>query len=132
MNDQSPRESRRAFGNSSWLFTAVSCCYFLLGGWATYKLFPICAIFFAGFGFSFSSGSLPFHLFPNYMWLIIVGVAILVALALSKQIGIFSARYRRLVNIALLIVAIGFAPILLTVVAITLLGPFDLMGKYSH
>jgi len=95
MNDEAPREPQRAPGKSSWLFTAVCCSYFLLGGWAAYKVVPICATFFAGLGISISSGSLLFHLLHNYLWLLVAGVAILVALALAKQVGNFSERYRR-------------------------------------
>jgi hypothetical protein len=41
MNNEAPREPQRAPAKSSWLFTAVCCGYFLLGGWAAYKVFPI-------------------------------------------------------------------------------------------
>ena len=132
MNDGAPREPQRGPGKSSWLFTAVCCVYFLLGGWAAYKVVPICLTLFAGLGMSISSGSLPFHLLLNYVWLIVAGVAFLVILALAKQVGNFSERYRRPVNLVLLIVAIGFAPLLLTAFALTLLGPFHLVGKLAH
>jgi hypothetical protein len=132
MNDEAPREPQRAPGKSSWLFTAVCCRYFLLGGWAAYKIFPVCATFFAGLGFGISFGSLLFHLLLNYVWLIVAGVAILVTLALAKQLGSFSGRYRRAVNLVLLIAAIGFAPMLLAVFALTLLGPFHLIGKLAQ
>ena len=129
MNDEAPRETQRASRKSSWLFTAICCGYFLLGGWAAYKIVPICATFFAGLGISISSGSLLFHLLLNYVWLIVAGVAILVTLALAKQVRNFSERYRRPVNLVLLIVAIGFAPMLLAAFALTLFGPFSLIGK---
>jgi len=132
MNDEAPREPQRAPGKSSWLFTAVCCGYFLLAGWAAYKVVPICATFFAGLGISISSGSLLFHLLHNYLWLLVAGVAILVALALAKQVGNFSERYRRPVNLVLLIVAIGFAPMLLAAFALTLSGAFHLVGKLAQ
>src|SRR5882724_2301691 len=119
MNDEASREPRRAPGKSSWWFTAVCCGYFLLGGWAAYKVVPIGATLFAGLGISISSGSLLFHLLINDVWLIGAGVAILVALALAKQVGNFNERYRRPVNLVLLIVAIGFAPLLLAAFALT-------------
>jgi hypothetical protein len=132
MSDEAPRKPQRAPRKSSWLFTAVCCGYFLLGGWAAYQIFPICATLFAGLGISISSGSLLFHLLLNYVWLIVAGVAILVTLALAKQVGNFSERYRRPVNLVLLIAAIGFAPMLLTVLALTLFGPFHLFGKLAQ
>jgi hypothetical protein len=132
MNGEGPSGPQRAPGKSSWLFTAVCCGYFLLGGWAAYKILPICATFFAGLGISISSGSVLFHLLLNYVWLIVVGVAILVTLALAKQVGNFSERYRRAVNLALLIAAIGFAPMLLAAFALTLSGPFHLIGKLAQ
>ena len=132
MNDEAPREPQRAPGKSSWLFTAVCCGYFLLGGWAAYKVVPICFALFAGLGISISSGSLLFHLLLNYVWLIVAGVAILVTLALTKQVGNFSERYRRPVNLVLLIVAIGFAPLLLAAFALTLSGAFHLVGKLAQ
>ena len=132
INDQAPRESRRAPGKSSWLFTAVCCGYFLLGGWAAYKIVPIFFTFFAGLGISISSGSLLFHLLVNYVWLIVAGVAILVTLVLAKQVGNFGERYRRPVNLVLLIVAIVLAPILLAAFAPTLSGPFHLFGKLAQ
>jgi hypothetical protein len=132
MNDEAPREPQRAPGKSSWFFTAVCCGYFLLGGWAAYKFVPICGTFFAGLGFSISSGSLFFHLLLNYVWLVVAGVAILVTLTLTKQIGNFSERYRRLVNLVLLVAAIGFAPMLLAAAALTLSGPFHLIGKWAQ
>jgi hypothetical protein len=131
MNDEAPIEPQRAPGKSSWLFTAVCCGYFVLGGWAAYKIVPICATFFAGLGI-ISSGSLLFQLLLNYVWLIVAGVAILVTLALAKQVGNFSERYRRPVNLVLLIVAIGFAPILLVAFALTLSGAFNLIGKLAQ
>jgi hypothetical protein len=70
--------------------------------------------------------------FSNYVWLITAGVAILVALALAKQIGYFSERYRRLANLVLLIAAIGFARMLLAAVALKLSGPFHLIGKWAQ
>jgi hypothetical protein len=132
MNDEAPREPQRVPGRSSWLFTAVCCGYFLLGGWAAYKVVPICATFFAGLGISISSGSLLFHLLLNYVRLIVAGVAILVALALAKQVGNFSERYRRPVNLVLLIAAIGFAPLLLAAFALALSGPFHVFGKLAQ
>lgn len=131
MNDEAPREPQRSPG-SSWLSTAVCCGYFLLGGWAAYKVVPICATFFAGLGISVSSGSLLFHLFLNYVWLIVAGVAILVSLALARQLGNFSERYRRPVNLVLLIAAIGFSPMLLAAVALMLASPFQLFGKLAR
>lgn len=131
MNDEAPKEPQRAPRKSSWLFTAGCCGYFLLGGWAAYKVVPICATFFAGLGFSISFDSLLFHLLLNYVWLIVAGVAIFVTLALAKQLGNFSERYRRLVNLVLVIAAIGFAPMLLAAVAFMLAGPFQLFGKLA-
>jgi hypothetical protein len=130
MNNEAPRESQRAPGNSSWLFTAICCGYFLLGGWAAYNVVPIGATLFAGLGISISSGSFLFHLLLNYVWLIVAGVAILITLALAKQVGTFSERYRRPVNLFLLIVAIVFAPMVLAALALTLSGPFHLTGKF--
>lgn len=132
MNGEAPRDPQRAPGKSSWLFTAVCCGYFLLGGWAAYRIVPICATFFAGLGISISSGSLLFHLLLNYVWLVVVGMAILVALALAKQVGNFSERYRRPVNLVLLIVAIGLAPMLLAALALTMSGTFHLFGKLAQ
>lgn len=132
MDDEAPRQLQRAPGKSSWLFTAVCCGYFLLGGWAVYKIVPIFATFFAGLGFSISSGSLLFHLLLNYVWFIVAGVAILVTVALTKQIGNFNEGYRRLVNYVLLIVAIVFAPMVLAAVALTLFGPVHLIGKLAQ
>ena len=132
MKNEAAREPQRAPGKSSWLFTAVCCGYFLLGGWAAYKVVPICATFFAGLGISISSGSLLFHLLLNYVWLIGAGVAIFVTLALAKQVGNFSERYRRPVNLFLLIVAIVFAPMLLAAFALTLSGAFHLTGKFAQ
>ena len=132
MNEEAPREPQRGPGKSSWLFTAVCCGYFLLSGWAAYKVVPIYATFFAGLGISISSGSLLFHLLLNYVWLIVTGVVILVTLALAKQVGDFSERYRRPVNLVLLIVAIGFAPVLLAAFALTLSGAFHLVGKLAQ
>ena len=130
MNDEAPREPQRVPGTTSWLFTAVCCGYFLLGGWAAYKVVPICATFFAGLGISISSGSLLFHLLLNYVWLIVAGVAILVTLAIAKQVGNFNERYRRPVNLVLLIVAIGFAPLI--AFALTLSGTFHVLGKLAQ
>ena len=130
--EREPFKPQGAPGKSSWSFTAVCCGYFLVGGWAAYKIVPICAIFFAGLGFSTSSDSLLFHLLLNYVWLIVAGVACLVTLALAKQVGNFSERHRRLVNLVLLIVAIGFAPMLLAAVALTLSGPLHLIGKLAQ
>lgn len=132
MNDEAPREPQGAPGRSSWLFTAVCCGYFLLGGWAAHKIVPICTTVFAGLGFSVSSGSLLFHLLLNYVWLIVAGVAVLVTLTFAKQVGNFSERYRRLVNVVLLIAAIGFAPMLLVAFALALSGPFHLTGKLAQ
>jgi len=132
MNNEAPREPQRAPQKSSWLFTAVCCGYFLLGGWAAYKVVPICATYFAGLGISISYDSLLFHLLLNYVWIIVAGVAILVTLAIAKQIGNFNERYRRPVNLVLLIVAIGFAPLLLAVFALTLSGPFHVFGKLAQ
>ncbi|HWH79762.1 MAG TPA: hypothetical protein VNT76_20420 [Candidatus Binatus sp.] len=132
MNDEAPRQLQGAPGKSSWLFTAVCGGYFLLGGWAAYKVVPICATFFAGLGISISSGSLLFHLLLSYVLLIVAGVAILVTLALTKQIGNFNEGYRRLVNYVLLIVAIVFAPMVLAALALTLSGPFHLIGKLAQ
>ena len=127
-----PVKPQGVTGKSSWWFTAVCCGYFLLGGWAAYKVVPICATFFAGLGISISSGSLLFHLLLNYVWLIVAGVAFLVTLALAKQVGNFNERYRRPVNLVLLIVAIGFAPLLLGAFALTLSGAFHLVGKLAQ
>jgi hypothetical protein len=132
MNDEAPRQPQRAPGKSSWLFTAVCCGYFFLGGWAAYKVVPTCATFFAGLGISISSGSLLFHVLLNYVWLIVAGVAILVTLALAKQVGNFSERYRRPVNLVLVIVAIGFAPLLFAAFALALSGAFHLVGKLAQ
>jgi len=132
MNDEAPREPELAPRKSSWLFTAVCCGYFLLGGWAAYKIFPIFPTFFAGLGISISSGSLLFRLLLNYVWLIVAGVAILVTVALAKQVGNFSERYRRPVNLVLLTAAIGFAPMVLAALALTLSGAFDLFGKLAQ
>jgi len=132
MNDEAPREPQRAPGKSSWLFTAVCCGYFLLGGWAAHKIVPLCLTLFAGLGFSVSTGSLLFHLILNYVWFIVAGVAILVTLAFAKQVGSLSERYRRRVNIVLLIAAIGFAPMLLAAFAIALSGGFHLAGKLAQ
>ena len=132
MNNEAPKEPQRAPEQSSWLFTAVCCSYFLLGGWAAYKVVPICATLFAGLGFSVSSGSLLFHLLLNYVWFIVAGVAVLVILAFAKQVGDLSERYRRPVNLVLLIAAIGFAPMLLAAFAIALSGGFHLAGKLAQ
>ena len=132
MNDEAPREPQRAPGKSSWLFTAVCCVYFLWGGLAAYKVVPICLTYFAGLGMSFSTDSLLFHFILNYEWLIVAGVAFLVILVLAKQIGNFSERYRRPVNLVLLIAAIGFAPQLLVAFTLALLGPFQLLGKLAQ
>ena len=132
MNNEASRESQRAPGKSSWLFTAICCGYFLLGGWAAYNVVPICATLFAGLGISISSGSLLFHLLLNYVWLIVAGVAILITLALAKQVGNFSERYRRPVTLFLLIVAIVFAPMVLAAFALMLSGPFHLTGKFAQ
>ena len=130
MNNEAPREPQRAPGKSSWLFTAVCCGYFLLGGWAAYKVVPICATYFAGLGITISSDSLLFHLLLNHVWLIVAGVAILVTLTIAKQVGNFNARYRRPVNLVLLIVAIGFAPLI--AFALTLSGTFHVLGKLAQ
>jgi hypothetical protein len=132
MNDEAPKGPQRAPRKSSWLFTVACCGYFLLGGWAADKIVPICLTLFAGLGFSVSSGSLLFHLLLNYVWLIVAGVAILVILALTKQARNFSERYRRPVNLVLLIAAIGFAPMLLVEFALKLSGPFHLIGKLAQ
>jgi len=132
MNDEGPRESQRTAGKSSSLFTAVCCGYFLLGGWAARRIVPICATFFAGLGVSISSGSLLFHLLLNYVWLIVAGVAILVILTFAKQVGNFSERYRRPVNLVLLIAAIGFAPMLLVAFILALSGPFHLFARLAQ
>jgi hypothetical protein len=118
---------------SSWLFAAVCCGYFVLGGWASYKLAPAClAIVFVGFGSSASSNWLFFHLLSNYAWLVVSGTVILLCLVFAKQVGFFSERYRRAVNLLLLITAIGFAPMLLVAFALTLSGPFHLIGKLAQ
>jgi len=130
MNNEAPREPQRAPQKSSWLFTAVCCGYFLLGGWAAYKVVPICATYFAGLGITISSDSLLFHLLLNHVWLIVAGVAILVTLTIAKQVGNFNARYRRPVNLVLLIVAIGFAPLI--AFALTLSGTFHVLGKLAQ
>jgi len=130
VNNEAPREPQRAPGKSSWLFTAVCCGYFLLGGWAAYKVVPICATYFAGLGITISSDSLLFHLLLNHVWLIVAGVAILVTLTIAKQVGNFNARYRRPVNLVLLIVAIGFAPLI--AFALTLSGTFHVLGKLAQ
>ena len=130
MNNEAPREPQRAPQKSSWLFTAVCCGYFLLGGWAAYKVVPICATYFAGLGISISYDSLLFHLLLNHVWLIVAGVAILVTLTIAKQVGNFNARYRRPVNLVLLIVAIGFAPLI--AFALTLSGTFHVLGKLAQ
>jgi len=132
MNEQAPKEPQHAPGKGSWLFTAVCCGYFLLGGWAAYKIVPICFTFFAGLGVSISSGSLLFHLLLNDVWLIAAGVTISVALALAKHVGNFNARYRRPVNLVLLIAAIGFAPMLLLAFILALSGPFHLFGRLAQ
>jgi len=123
---------QRAPGKSSRLFTALSCGYFLLGGWAAYRIAPICFAFFAGLGLSVSSGSLLFRLLLNYGWLIFAGVAVLLILAFAKQAGNLSERYQRLVNFVLLIAAIGFAPMLLATLVLKLSGPFHLIGKLAQ
>jgi len=130
MNNEAPKEPQRAPEQSSWLITAVCCSYFLLGGWAAYKVVPICATYFAGLGNTISSDSLLFHLLLNYVWLIVAGVAILVTLTIAKQVGNFNERYRWPVNLVLLIVAIGFAPLI--AFALTLSGPFHLLGKLAQ
>jgi hypothetical protein len=124
MNDEASRGPQRAPRKNSWFFTAVRCGYFLQGGWAAYKIVPICATFFAGLGIGISSGS--------FLFLIVAGVAILVTLALAKQVGYFNERYRRPVNLVLLIAAIGFAPMLLAVSALMLSGAFQLFGKLAQ
>lgn len=132
LTDETPKESQRAPGTSSWLFTAGCCGYFLLGGWAAYKFFPNCVTFFVGLGFNISFGSLLFHLLLNYVWLIVAGVTILFTLALAKQLGKVNERYQRLVNLVLLAAAIVFAPMLLAAVALMLAGPFHLIGKLAQ
>lgn len=132
MSHEAQGEAQRAPRKSSWLFTAVCCGYFLLSGWAAYKIIPICATYSAGLGLSVSSGSLLFHLLLNYVWLIVAGVAVLVGLAIAKQAGNFSERYQRPVNLVLLIAAIGFAPMLLVAFALTLSGAFHLTGKLAQ
>jgi hypothetical protein len=132
MNDEAPRGSQPAQEKSSWLFTALCCGYFLVGGWAAYRIVPICATFFAGLGMGISSSSLLFYLLLNYVWLIVAGVTILVILALAKQVGNFSPRFRRPANLVLLIAAIGFAPMVLAASALTLFGAFTLIGKLAQ
>jgi len=127
-----PVKPQGVTGKSSWWFTAVCCGYFLLGGWAAYKIVPIRMTFFAGLGFATSPNSLLFHLFLNHAWLIVAGVACFVTLALAKQFGNFSAGRRRLVNVVLLVVAIGFAPMLLAAVVLVLSGPLHLIGKLAQ
>jgi hypothetical protein len=133
MNDEAPRKPQRAPGKKSWLFTAFCCGYFLLGGWAVYKIFPVCAAFFAGLGFNVSYGALLFHLLLNYVWLIAAVEIILIILALARQLGNLSERYRRPVNFVLLIAAIGFAPMLLLAAFVFMLsGEFHLIGKAAQ
>src|SRR5215467_7836587 len=129
MNDEARRESQAATRKSSWLFTAVCCAYLLLGGWAAWEIFPIGLGLVAGPRFGVSSGALTFHLLLNYGWLIVAGVAILVTLTPAKQVVNLSERYRRPVNLVLLIAAIGFAPRLLDAFALRLPGPFHFIGK---
>jgi hypothetical protein len=69
------------------------------------------------------------HLLLN-AWLFILAVVTgLVALALARQAGNFSERYKRIVNAVLLVAAIGLAPMVLAVIGLMLLGPFSLIGK---
>ncbi len=131
-NDGAPIEPQRAPRKNSRLFTAFCCGYFLLGGWAAYKILPISTTFLAGLGFNVSYGSLLFHLFLNYVWLIAAGVIILIALALAREVGNLSERYRQPVNLVLLIVAIGFAPMLLAAFVFMLSGAFHLIGKVAQ
>ncbi|HKD50648.1 MAG TPA: hypothetical protein VKB90_07625 [Candidatus Acidoferrum sp.] len=129
MNDEAPREPQRAPGISSWPFTAVCCGHFLLAGWAAHKIVPISAAFFVGLGLSVSSGLLLFHLLLNHVWLIVAGMAML--LALARHVGVFSEQYRRPVNL-LLIAAIGFAPTLLASFALVQSGAFHLTGRLAQ
>ena len=131
MNDEAPTRPQSATGKSSWLFTAVYCSYFVLGGWAVCKTVPVFATLLAGQGFSISPDSLLFHMLLNlnYIWLVGAVVAIFVALVIAKHVGYFSARSRRLVNLVLIVAAVGAAPMLGLALAITLSGPFTIIGK---
>ncbi|MBS1841331.1 MAG: hypothetical protein JSS69_05655 [Acidobacteria bacterium] len=126
------RQPQRTSRTTSWTFTAVCCVYFALAGWAAYKTVPIIATLLAGLGFSISSDSILFHLLLNYVWLVVGGVAGIVALLLARQFMSFSERYRRLSNLILLIIAIGSAPMVLVAVVLTLSGPFQVMGKFPQ
>ena len=131
-DEQKRRRPQSNPRTTSWSFTALCCVYFVLAGWAAYKIVPIIATLFAGFGFSISSDSILFHLLLNYVWLVVTGVAGIVALLLARQFLNFSERYRRLVNLVLLIVAIGCAPMVLEAVVLTLSGPFHVIGKLAQ
>jgi hypothetical protein len=139
MNDQTSTEyremdsvkPRQPSGKSSWSITASCCGYFLLGGWAAFKLVPIYFTSFAGLGFTISLNSTLFHLLNNYVWLIVPGAAGLVTLVLAKQFVNFNERFRRLVNFFLVIVAIALAPMLVAAIVLELAGPFHLVGKLA-
>ena len=135
MNEEIPKQPQREPRKNSWLFTAFCCLYFAIAGWAAYKTFPILATLLAGQGFSISSDSFLFHLLlsGNYVRLMVVGTTAIIALALAKQVGNFSDRYRRLVNLVLLIVAIGSAPsMLLLAMVFTLPRTLHLIGKLAQ
>ncbi len=129
MIDEAPRGSQPASGKSSWLFTAACCSYFVLGGWAAYKTVPVFATLLAGEGFSIPSFLFNVLLNLNYIWLVAAGVAIFVALVIARHFGYVSGRSRRLVNLVLIVAAVGAAPMLGLALAITLSGPFTIFGK---
>jgi hypothetical protein len=130
LTEEQKRE-RIANATSAWSFTAVCCVYFVLAGWAAYRTVPIIATLFVGLGFSISFDSILFHLFLNYVWLIVGGFAGMISLLLARQFLHFSERYRRLVNLVLLIAAIGSAPMLLFAIAITFSSPIRVFGRLT-
>ncbi len=127
MTAEAPRGLQPAPSKSSWLFTAACCTYFVLGGWAAYKAVPVFATLLAGQGFSIPP--LLFHVLLNLNYVVAAAVAVFVALVVVRHVGYFSARSRRLLNLVLIVAAVGAAPMLGLALAITLSGPFTILGK---
>lgn len=120
---------RRPNGRIPWPFAVICCGYFLFAGWAAFKMIPIFVTLFAARGLQTPLLAL---VLSNYVWVIPVIIAGAVGLTLAKQFVNFRDRYRRLGNLFLVIVAIGFLPMVALATALVLFRPvFGIYGKLS-
>ena len=125
-----PAGVRRPSGSIAWPLALLFCGYFLFACWPAIQFISVFLTLLAGLGLTS-----PFLiLLLRLGWCVIVAVIVgAISLTVAKQFVDFKDRYRRLVNLFLLVVTIGFLPPALFELFLLLYRPvFHLYGKVNQ